>query len=373
MTTNARFTVDVTAADLDAFAQLSGDWNPLHTDATYAAQTPFKRPVLHGAFSAGLISRLAGMYLPGRNCLLHGMRLRFIAPIFPPARLVISGEIKPAGSALGRVDAMVMDAETMQRYVEASYDFSRREEGKDRNPDPGSLAENQTARAAGSTAVDAPVLVTGATGGIGSALLRRLGGRGLGVSRSAGAAGVYVDTLQDLPDALGDRTIRDVVHCAWPQPDNQDLLSLSDSATAIDRHIAAPLRDMLVLARVLAARGADDGMLVIIGSTFSSPGRHNYRLPLYSLGKSLVPPLVRILALELAATGRRVVAVVFDVIAGGMNSALSAPIQQAHADRTLQGRLPDPDETAAQIAWVLDNRSHLVSGATLVLSGGAIP
>src|SRR5215211_86917 len=45
------------------FANVSGDWNPLHTDPGHAARTAYRRPVLHGAFSAGLLSRLAGMYL----------------------------------------------------------------------------------------------------------------------------------------------------------------------------------------------------------------------------------------------------------------------------------------------------------------------
>ena len=360
---SASFNVDVTPADTEAFARLSGDWNPLHTDAAYAAATPFRRPVLHGAFSAGLVSRMAGMHLPGRDCLLHGMRLRFIAPIVPPARLVVSGEEKSGSNTLGRVDVTIVDKDTAQRYVEASYDFSRRE---------ATIAEAPATRETGAGS-SIPVLVTGASGGLGSALLRRLGGRGLGVSRTPVAGAFCAKTAEEIPLIFGERTVGDIVHCAWPTPDNQELLALSDPEAAVERHIAAPLRAVLALARLLAERGAPGASLVLVGSTFADPGRHNYRLPLYSLGKSLVPTLARILAVELAASGHRVVAVVFDVIAGGMNSTLSPAIQQAHADRTPYGRLPNPDEAAEQVAWVLENRSRLVSGATLVLSGGALP
>ena len=76
---------------MTAFAEISGDWNPLHTDASYASRTSFGRPILHGAYSAGLLSRLAGMYIPGEDCVLHGMHLRFVAPIRPPARLRVYG------------------------------------------------------------------------------------------------------------------------------------------------------------------------------------------------------------------------------------------------------------------------------------------
>ena len=62
----ASFNVEVTEASAREFATVSGDWNPLHTDPSHAARTAFRRPILHGAFSAGLISRLAGMHLPAR-------------------------------------------------------------------------------------------------------------------------------------------------------------------------------------------------------------------------------------------------------------------------------------------------------------------
>ena len=361
---NASFTVDVNPGDNEAFAKLSGDWNPLHTDAAYAAGTPFKRPILHGAFSAGLVSRLAGMHLPGDSCLLHGMRLRFVAPIAPPARLLVSGEERVGFGSLGRVDVTISDADTMQLYVDGSYEFSRRNET--------TVSELPLPRAK-ATVVSAPVVVTGASGGLGGALVRRLGSRGLGISRTSGVGTLCAKTIDDLPEVIGDGPIGDIVHCAWPTPDNEGLLTLRDPDIAVERHIAAPLRSVLTLARLLARRGMPGSMLILVGSTFADPGRHNYRLPLYSLGKSLLPTLARILAVELAASEQRVVAVVFDVLSGGMNSTLSPALQQAHADRTPQGRLPNPDEAADQVAWVLDNRSHLISGATLVLSGGSLP
>ncbi|MGI9076627.1 MAG: MaoC/PaaZ C-terminal domain-containing protein [Gemmatimonadaceae bacterium] len=125
--TSASFEVGVTAEDAIAFATLSGDWNPLHTNADHAVRTAYRRPVLHGAFSAGLISRMAGMYLPGADCLLHAMRLRFAAPIIPPAMLVVSGRQLSESGSLGRVDVTISDAATGTRYVDAVYEFSRHE------------------------------------------------------------------------------------------------------------------------------------------------------------------------------------------------------------------------------------------------------
>lgn len=363
--TQDSFDVEVTQADADAFAALSGDWNPLHTDAAHAASTSYGRRVLHGAFSAGLLSRLAGMHLPGRDCVLHAMRLRFAAPIFPPATLTVSGRIVSESAGMGRVEASVTDAKSGTSYVLGSYDFSRQQQ-------PSSAGQSGLPPARADHG-DAPILITGATGGLGRALSRRLGKRALGVSRRADAGMLHAPTIEALRAALGDRKIGGIVHFAWPKPGNERLLGLGDPAAAVEHHIASPLTEMLELARLLTTSGIDGAMLVLVGSTFADPGRHGYRLPLYTLGKSLVPPLARILAVELAASNQRTAAVVFDVIGGGMNDSLSPAVRQAHADRVPSGQLPDPDEAASQVAWVLDNSSHLVSGATITLAGGALP
>ena len=121
MTVGASFDVEVTPRDAIAFATLSGDWNPLHTDPSHAAQTTYRRPVLHGAFSAGLMSRMAGMHLPGKDCLLHGMRLRFVAPIIPPVSLKVEGTVVSDNGQLGRVEVTISDSRTNARYVEGSY------------------------------------------------------------------------------------------------------------------------------------------------------------------------------------------------------------------------------------------------------------
>ena len=66
-------------------------------------------------------------------------------------------------------------------------------------------------------------------------------------------------------------------------------------------------------------------------------------------------------------------AVVFDVVDTGMNKAMSATVRLAHEERVPIGRIPTAAEVADQIAWVIENRSFLLSGATVTLSGGALP
>jgi acyl dehydratase/NAD(P)-dependent dehydrogenase (short-subunit alcohol dehydrogenase family) len=358
------FRVDVTADDAIAFATVSGDWNPLHTNPEHAARTTYRRPVLHGAFSAGLVSRMAGMYLPGTDCLLHGMRLRFVKPIVPPASLIVEGRTVAVSGQMGRVEVTVCDADTGTRYVDGGYEFSRHE------------VEGETATASASPVLEGAgdvVVVTGANGGLGKAVLAHLGNTGVGTSRTAVPGLLHVPDLERLGDMLGNRKVAGIVHCAWPSPDNQRLSVLNNVEGAVEHNVAAPLRQVISLAQVLRARGAPNAILVLVGSTAAHPGRHLYRMPLYTLAKSLVPTLSKVLAVELAETSHRCISVTFDVIEGGMNKRLSPAVRAMHADRAPSGKLPTAEDAAGQIAWVLENRSFLASGATIDLSGSAIP
>lgn len=67
-------------ADLDAFAALTGDVSPLHMDCEFARSRGFRNRVAHGALLAGFISRLFGVHLPGRDCILHSMSLKWSEP-----------------------------------------------------------------------------------------------------------------------------------------------------------------------------------------------------------------------------------------------------------------------------------------------------
>ena len=118
------FTFSVNQSSAQRFAELSGDRNPLHIDPDYAKTTKFGQNILHGAFSAGLFSHLAGMYLPGKSCLLRSLKLNFIAPIFLPSELYVKGEEIYFGNNVGRVDVNILDSKTNEKYVEGFYEYT---------------------------------------------------------------------------------------------------------------------------------------------------------------------------------------------------------------------------------------------------------
>ena len=71
----------VEAADIDAFAAVSGDVNPVHLDASYAATTPFGERIAHGMLAGAFISAVLGVKLPGPGAIYLSQSLRFRRPV----------------------------------------------------------------------------------------------------------------------------------------------------------------------------------------------------------------------------------------------------------------------------------------------------
>jgi 3-hydroxybutyryl-CoA dehydratase len=77
----ATFTKTITEADVAGFAGLTGDFNPLHVDDEFARRSRFGARVAHGMLTAGLISAVLGMRLPGPGGIYVSQTLNFSAPV----------------------------------------------------------------------------------------------------------------------------------------------------------------------------------------------------------------------------------------------------------------------------------------------------
>lgn len=71
----------VSEQDIITFAEVTGDKNPVHLDAAYAAKTMFKERIAHGMLSAGYISAVFGMELPGPGAIYVSQTLNFKGPV----------------------------------------------------------------------------------------------------------------------------------------------------------------------------------------------------------------------------------------------------------------------------------------------------
>lgn len=91
----------ITENDIELFAQVSGDRNPLHMDDEFAKQTPFGQRIAHGALTASYISGILGNNLPGPGSIFTGLSMRFRRPVFIGSEVlvrVVVSEMLPRGN-----------------------------------------------------------------------------------------------------------------------------------------------------------------------------------------------------------------------------------------------------------------------------------
>lgn len=98
------FSVQITPEMMQDFLRLSGDSNPLHVDPAFAKESGFPDVVVYGMLTSALYSRMVGVYLPGRFCLLHGIQVDFSNPAYVGDQLTVRAEIVHLNEAFQRIE-----------------------------------------------------------------------------------------------------------------------------------------------------------------------------------------------------------------------------------------------------------------------------
>lgn len=75
-------TFSLSQEQVNAFAHVTGDHNPLHIDPAYAATTVFKKPIVHGIFGISIFSKILGMEFPGEGTIYMKQEISFKRPMF---------------------------------------------------------------------------------------------------------------------------------------------------------------------------------------------------------------------------------------------------------------------------------------------------
>lgn len=116
------FTVRVTPEMLADFLRLSGDENPLHTETEFAVGFGYRDRVVYGMLTASFVSKLAGVYLPGRHCLLMEVTSKFTGPVYAGDTLTVTGTVTEINEAFQTVDVRtVMINERGDRVYRGRY------------------------------------------------------------------------------------------------------------------------------------------------------------------------------------------------------------------------------------------------------------
>ncbi len=372
----AEFTREVNAEDILAFAALSGDDNPLHTDAAYASTTNYGRPIVHGAFQVALASALIGMHLPGRRVVLGSIRSRFPAPLFYPCSVLVRGEVitwfPEAQTGMLRVRIREASSSTLTAELHMGFGFHEQRATNAAAPAPWSSGGGREL-----------VVVTGASGALGGQLLEGLAERYdvLGFARRAtvstvsnAARMVAIDLESDDWEeqaslALGQRSLYGVVHAAWPGAPRGGLLDLE--LDAVRRQIDFGGLGTLRIARWLRSHGASEARLVLIGSTAATL-QPELGLAAYSLGKATLEHALRLLAPELAPRGITINAVLPSYMPLGINQSKPDRATLLETARVPAGRLCTPADVLGSVDYFLSRKAAFVTGQLLPLTGGRL-
>ncbi|HZE93055.1 MAG TPA: MaoC/PaaZ C-terminal domain-containing protein [Rhizobacter sp.] len=93
----------VTAQQMQQFAELSGDFNPLHLDDAFARGKGFEAAVVYGALMVAKVSQLIGMRLPGRDSVWASLALDFRKPLYVGQAAQVEGVVAEVSESTGMV------------------------------------------------------------------------------------------------------------------------------------------------------------------------------------------------------------------------------------------------------------------------------
>jgi 3-oxoacyl-[acyl-carrier protein] reductase len=373
----------ITQADVDAFAALTGDYNPLHVDQAYARRTLFGRPVVHGMLSASFISTMIGTALPGRGALWTSQTLEFLAPAFVGDTLTVIATVEQKSVAARMLTLRtVVSNQHGQELVRGKSQVRVLDVGEEEP----AITKTQTSRV---------VLITGAGRGIGAAIAATLARAGHAVALNyrrsseeahalaaklvaedhrAVAVGADVASESEVEAMFAEVArrlgpVEDVIHCAAPLPVPAPFERLEWDA--FQAQIDTQLRGAFNCAKAALPGMIEraNGSLLFIGSVFADGVPPVQQSP-YVVAKAALVSLARTLAVEYGPKGVRV-----NVIAPGMTqtdmiSSLPDKVKMLTKMQTPLRRLGDPQDVADAAEFLVSARARHITGETIRVGGG---
>ncbi|MBV8550413.1 MAG: SDR family oxidoreductase [Acidobacteriaceae bacterium] len=380
----ASFDRHIAERDILEFARSSGDANPLHVDAAYAATIGYQRPIVHGAFQIGLASALIGTQLPGRDVLLISLQARFISPLYYPNDVQVVGEVASwnRSARRGSIRARVIEKSSKITTAEFHLGFVLRDAG-------GETPSNESCARASPSVSDRPViLITGASGGIGSELVSRLSNlfRVLALVRDRAKveallnvncnAQIVESDLEtanwqcEVDAALSGSSLYGIVHAAWPGCPQGSLLELTEQD--IEGQILFGGSRTVALAQYLLSHSGESGGRFIALGSVAAAKKPAIQIASYSLGKLVLEQTVLLLAPELARKQITANVVSLSFIPVGMNRHRNQRVRLREAAMVPTGRLCEPRDVSAAVEFLLSPEASFVSGQVLGLYGGML-
>lgn len=373
----------VTRELVDATAQLTGDFNPLHVAAAAVLAAGQSQPVAHGVILLGLISRLIGMELPGPGAVWFEHQIEFLSPVFPGDDVEVTARVARVSRA---TNVVVLDLEARK----SGDVIVLRGTAKVRVP---SVFSQE---AADMTDAEKVVIVTGASRGLGRAIAEGLGARGFRVvvnyRSDAEAARAVQDAIveqggaavavgADVSTSVGARRLFDGVIDAYGRVDaivhnaTPPIVRRACLETSADEFHA--FFDTYVIGLHELVRAAAPGMTErrfgrIISVLSSYIAETPTKLAAYTTGKHALFGFCRALAVELGPAHINVNMVSPSEIMGPQTDELGVAAREVMTRKIPLRRLAQPTDVARTVAFLLSEDASFISGANVPVTGGLL-
>jgi 3-oxoacyl-[acyl-carrier protein] reductase len=379
---SVKFSKTLAECDVEAFAALSGDYNPIHMDADYVRRTHLGRRVVHGMLVASYVSTLIGMRLPGAGSLWTQQTFRWRNPVFLGDTLEFTLRVthKSAGTrtvslevtAMNQNGKLVMDGEGTVSLPEVR-----------RIPQEISIHERTA-------------FISGGSRGIGAAVAQALARAGAPVVinywRSAAEA---EDLCQSIVEAGGSatavradvndpeqvnraievvqahlgRTVDVLIHCAGgpatPRPVTE--LEWTDIQQALDMHVRGAF--LCAQAVIPGMMQRKSGRIVNIGS-MAAWGVPPVQWSAFAMAKAALRSLTKSLAAELGPSGIRVNMISPGTTETGGAFEIPERLRKLQAMQTPLRRLAVPEDIAETAVFLCSEASQFITGADIPVCGG---
>jgi 3-oxoacyl-[acyl-carrier protein] reductase len=374
----------VTGEDVRRFVELTGDDNPLHVDPAYAVQTRFHDVVAHGMLGASFVSTIIGKYLPGPGALWLSQSFEFLAPTRIGDELTVHAE--------------VIEKIPSQRLLDLAVRVTN-QNGQELISGKGRVQVLEPLVDSTYVPAKAPpvAIVTGGSRGIGAAICRSLAAQGfavvvnyrsdresaaLVVGEISGQGGRVVACQADVSDAsdlrrlvsetrarFGDATV--LVNNATGSLSTKSFEASTpeDFEEALRLNLHGPLAAIREV--IPGFRRVGKGSVVNLGSVTcdATPSKN---MSAYTTAKAALVAATKCLAVEYGPENIR-----FNVVSPGFTntrlvSGLSDRARLLTKAQTPLGRLADPEQVAAAVAFLAGDGSSHVTGEVLRVNGGLV-
>lgn len=375
------FEETVTAETIADFSKYSGDLNPLHNDPEFARQIGYPSVVAHGAIQQALLSRFAGMHIPGTYSILKKIDTLYLNPIFPGQRVLVKGTVKQWSEKNLDGELEIKISDTIEKTV---FSINRVRFGLTGGSPAVSMAssehKSENTRSLGSTESQGKkaVLLLGGSGGLGRDLGKYFEESGsyriLLSGRALQEPHFCYDPLTSPDEDLVAYCVRHeifaVIHLASKKPVKQSPSSLDvdDLCENIKIHFR-PLR-----ALTEAIKSGQVGHLkriICLGSSWGRQHFHEYGHESYGYVKALVSMYAQDLSRELARNEDVTLNVISpSELEVGMNAGMSERSKQLMGAKNPSGKMTTTRDIFKSIHFLCGEEASMIKGQEFLLSGG---